>query len=101
MNKERLMFLENNIKAKNDFVDTKIIESMHSEAGDIQHGNTTYPNNAAGLMPILASVAPSDSTSQCNYRTREDFGATGMPSVASAEISYGEGLGGTLSQLAI
>ena len=52
-------------------------------------------------MPILASVAPSDSTSQCNYRTREDLGVSALPSLASAEVSYGEGLGGTHGQLAL
>lgn len=63
LNKERLMFLENNIKIKNDFIDTKIVESVHSDTGDILHGNITLPNNGTSLMPILASVAPSDSTS--------------------------------------
>ena len=50
---------------------------------------------------MLASGAPSDSTSQCNYRTRDDIGVTGMPSIASAEVSLGEGLGCTQGPLVI
>jgi len=61
--------------------------------GDGAHGCLRPSYTARGPAPASASAAPSDSASQCNYRTREEVGVNG-PQSSQASVNIPSGLGG-------